>query len=250
MTEQNKKSVRPLVDRFERFLNEPLRFGGRIALALLVIPLALSFTQPLWRISLAAPQYPAGLHMDVYVYTLDGGHGGHDIEEINELNHYIGMHRIERSSFADLDWLPFALGLVGLLTLRAAVIGNVRNLIDLVVITSYITVFAFARFVYKLYVFGHDLDPHAAVTIQPFMPVVLGTKQVANFTTDSWPQIGTAFMATFATGLLLVTAWHLWVGYREAWRRPRAAEGERSPARDGGPRQAVGDGRSAAVAAS
>jgi copper chaperone NosL len=233
MTEQ-KISVRPLVDRFEQFLNEPIRFWGRIVLALLVIPLALSFTQPLWRISLQAPQYPAGLHMDVYAYTLDGGHNGHDIEEINELNHYIGMHRIERSSFADLDWLPFALGLVGLLTLRAAVIGNVRNLIDLVVITSYITVFAFVRFVYKLYVFGHDLDPHAAVTIQPFMPVVVGTKQVANFTTHSWPHIGTAFMATFATGLVVVMMWHLWVGYREAWRQPRAARNERRKATDGG----------------
>ncbi len=187
--------------------------------------------------------------MDVYAYTLDGGHDGHDIAEINELNHYIGMQRIDRSSFADLDWLPFALGFVGVLTLRAAVIGNVRNLIDLVVITSYITAFAFARFVYKLYVFGHDLDPHAAVTIQPFMPVVLGTKQVANFTTHSWPNWGTAFMATFATGLLVVTAWHLWMGYREAWRRPVALQGAPSEAGDPGSRHSAGGAQSAAVVA-
>lgn len=214
-----KKAVRPLVDRFEQFLNEPIRFGGRILLVLLVLPLALSFTQPLWRITLHAPQYPAGLHMDVYAYKLEGGHGGHDIAEINSLNHYIGMHRIERSSFADLDWLPFALGFVGILTLRAAAIGNVRTLIDLLVITSYITAFAFVRFVYQLYVFGHDLDPTAALTVAPFMPVVIGAKQVANFTTQSWPHWGTALMGTFATGLLAVTLWHLWVGYREAWRK-------------------------------
>ena len=124
--------IRPLVDRFELFLNEPIRFGARILLAFMVLPLVLSFAQPLWRITLHAPQYPSGLHMDIYAYKLDGGHDGHDIEEINELNHYIGMHRIDRSAFQDLDWLPFAIGLLAFLALRTAVIGNVRTLIDLV----------------------------------------------------------------------------------------------------------------------
>ncbi len=208
----------PLVDRFEEFLNQPIRFGSRIALALLVIPLALSFTRPLWRISMEAPQYPQGLYMDVYAYKLGAGHAGHDIEEINELNHYIGMRRIERSQFADLDWIPFAFGLLVILTLRAAAIGNVRTLIDLSVITGYITLFAFVRFVYKLYVFGHDLDPHAPVTIVPFMPGIVGTKQVANFTTHSWPNWGTALMGIFAGGVLGITVWHLWTGYRETWK--------------------------------
>jgi len=217
------KTVRPLVDRFEQFLNEPIHFGARIVLALLVVPLVMSFSQPLWRIRLLAPQYPSGLHMDIYAYTLDGGHDGHDIEEINELNHYIGMHRIDRAAFADLDWLPFAIGLMVILTLRTAAIGNVRTLVDLVVITGYVSLFAFARFVYKLYVFGHDLDPKAALKIQPFMPVVIGSKQIANFTTASVPDWGSLFMATFVLGVLGVTLWHLVVGYRAAWRTPPAS---------------------------
>jgi len=210
--------LRPLVDRFEVFLDQPIRFRSRILLALLVLPLLLSFTQPLWRISMKAPQYPQGLYMDVYAYRLDGGHDGHDIQEINELNHYIGMRRIERSQFADLDWIPFALGLLVILTLRAAAIGKVRSLIDLSVLTAYIGAFSLVRFVYRLYVFGHDLDPHAPVNIKPFMPVVLGTKQVANFTTHSWPNWGTAFMCVFAAGVVAIAVWHCWVGYREAWR--------------------------------
>ncbi|MGD8319028.1 MAG: hypothetical protein PVJ02_01190 [Gemmatimonadota bacterium] len=209
--------LRPLVDRFEEFLDEPIHFRSRIVLALLVVPLVLSFTQPLWRISMEAPQYPQGLSMDVYAYKLGGGHEGHDIQEINELNHYIGMRRIERSQFEDLDWIPFAIGFLAILTLRAAAIGKVRSLIDLGVLTAYVGLFSLARFVYKLYVFGHDLDPRAPVNIAPFMPVVVGTKQVANFTTHSWPQLGTAFMAVFATGVALVAAWHCWRGYREAW---------------------------------
>ena len=209
--------LRPLVDRFEEFLDEPIRFRSRIVLALLVIPLLLSFTQPLWRISMEAPQYPQGLQMDVYAYKLDGGHDGHDIQEINELNHYIGMHTIDRSQFKDLDWIPFALGLLAILALRAAVIGKVRSLIDLSILTAYVGAFSLVRFVYKLYVFGHDLDPRAPVTIKGFMPVVIGSKQVANFTTHSWPHVGTALMSVFAVGVILITAWHCWVGYREAW---------------------------------
>jgi hypothetical protein len=80
-----------------------------------------------------------------------------------------------------------------------------------------------ARFVYKLYVFGHDLDPHAPVNITPFMPVVVGTKQVANFTTHSWPSLGTIFMSVFGVGVVLITVWHCWVGYREAWGKTAAS---------------------------
>ncbi len=213
-----KRSMQSLVDRFETFLNEPLRFRSRILLVLLVVPLALSFTKPLWRISMEAPQYPTGLYMDIYSYRLTGGHDNHDIDEINELNHYIGMRKINRAELSDLDWIPFALGLLAILTLRAAVIGNVRTLVDLTVLTTYVSAFALARFVFKLYVFGHDLDPHAPVTIAGFMPAVLGTKQVANFTTHSLPGWGTLFMGIFATGIVGVTAWHCWVGYRQAWR--------------------------------
>lgn len=212
------RPMQALVDRFERFLNDPLRFRSRIILALLVIPLVLSFRTPLWRISMEAPQYPQGLYMDIYTYKLTGGHDSHDITEINELNHYIGMRTINRAELSDLDWIPFALGLLAVLTLRVALIGNVRNLVDLSVLTIYVSLFALARFVYKLYVFGHDLDPHAPVRIPPFTPAILGTKQIANFTTHSWPHWGTAFMGVFALGVLVVTAWHCWVGYREAWR--------------------------------
>ncbi|HVT47166.1 MAG TPA: hypothetical protein VHD57_05205 [Vicinamibacterales bacterium] len=221
------KGFRSLVDRFEIFLNEPIRFGTRIALTLLVLPLLLTFTQPLWRITLHAPQYPAGLSMDIYAYKLTSGHDGHDVDEINELNHYIGMRRINRAAFADLDWLPFAIGLLAILALRTAAIGSVRTLIDLVVVTGYVTLFAFARFVYRLYSFGHDLDPHAAFRIEPFMPAVIGAKQIANFTTESMPGAGTILMATFAMGIAIVAAWHLVVGYRSAW-KPSARISARS----------------------
>ena len=64
-------------------------------LLLLALPLLLSFLFPLWRISMKAPQYPDGLYMDIWSYQLTGGNDGHDIVEINTLNHYIGMPPID-----------------------------------------------------------------------------------------------------------------------------------------------------------
>jgi copper chaperone NosL len=209
--------LQPRLEKFYAFLDTPMRLWSRVILAALVLPMALSFTQPLWRISMFAPQYPHGLMMDIFSYKLDGGHQGHDIDEINELNHYIGMMKIDRAQMSDLDWIPFAFGFLILVTLRAAAIGNVRSLIDLSVLICYVSLFALARFVYKLYAFGHYLDPHAPVHIQPFMPVILGTKQVANFTTHSYPMLGSALIGAFAAGTVLITVWHLYRGYQETW---------------------------------
>ncbi|HEY0839303.1 MAG TPA: hypothetical protein VGD74_03885 [Vulgatibacter sp.] len=202
--------------RFQAFLDRPLFPKARLALALLAIPLAISFTMPIWKISMVAPQYPDGLYMDIWSYKLEGGADGAHIQEINTLNHYIGMNGIDDAASADLGWIPFALGALVLLALRVAAIGNVRSLLDLTVLTSYVSLFAFGRFVYRLYVFGHDLAPTAPVKIEPFMPVVIGTKQIANFTTTSLPMAGSYGIGAFVTGLLAITIWHLVAGRREA----------------------------------
>jgi hypothetical protein len=183
----------------------PLQMRTRIILALLIIPVLLSYWVPLWTIRLSAPQYPNGLQVDIYSYKIVGGHEGQDINEINELNHYIGMRKLDRSQFVDLDWIPFVFGILVLLALRQAFLGDVRGLIDLSVLTLYISAFAFARYVLQLYAFGHNLDRSAPVKIAPFMPVVVGRKQLANFTTYGLPHVGTFLMAIFAGGLVVLT---------------------------------------------
>jgi hypothetical protein len=205
-------------DRFYDFLSRPLFGRARVLLALLCLPLALSFTQPLWRIAMEAPQYRNGLVVDIYAYKLEGGHEGKDLPEINVLNHYIGMRKIDRAALSDLDWIPFALGALLILTLRVAAIGNVSSLVDLVVMTLYTSVFAFGRFVYTLYLFGHELDPEAPVRVKPFTPAIFGTKQIANFTTHSFPSTGSFMMGAFVTGVVGVALWHLIAGRRAAVR--------------------------------
>lgn len=205
-------TIKTQLSHFYEFLDRPLFGWARVALLVLVIPLACSFSQPLWRISLRAPQYPNGLWMEIYTHKVEGGHSGQHIKEINTLNHYIGMHKIDRAELSDLDWIPFAVGLLIVLALRCAAIGNIRALIDLAVLTGYVTAFAFGRFIYKLYVFGHNLDPSAPLTVKPFTPAIFGTKQIANFTTTSTPQLGSLLVGIFATGVLGLLAWHLIAG--------------------------------------
>lgn len=213
------------LDKFYAFLSQPLFPTARIALGLAVIPLLLSFTQPLWRISMEAPQYPKGLYMDIYAYKLDGGNEGQDIKEINTLNHYIGMAPIDRAALSDLDWIPFALGFLAIFALRVAVIGTVRDLVDAAVLTLYVSLFAFARFAYQLYTFGHNLADDAPVTVEPFMPALFGSKVIANFTTHSLPQLGSLLMGAFVLVVLGTLGWHLVAGRRRTVRelRPVAA---------------------------
>lgn len=214
--------MRTTADNFWEFLDAPLRGGARLLLIALIVPLMLSFLFPLWRISMKAPQYPDGLKMDIYSYQVVGGNEGHDVQEINTLNHYIGMHTITREELRDLDWIPFALVAMALLSLRASLLGNVRALIDLSMIAGYVLVVAFGRFVWMLWEFGHQLDPKAPVKVEPFMPVVIGSKQIANFLTHSMPQWGSLLMGTFATGVWAITLLYLWRGRKEAAAMARA----------------------------
>lgn len=207
---------------FDEFLDRPIAGWSRIALAVLVIPLLLAFTAPLWRISMQAPQYPKGLSMEIYAHKLEGGHGGRDLAEINTLNHYIGMKSIDRAELSELDWLPFAILALALLALRCAAIGNVRMLVDLVVVTTFVASYSMGRFVYKLYVYGHNLDPKAPFDVEPFTPAIFGEKQIANFLTESYPQLGSIYIGIFVIGVVAVLAWHLIAG-RLAASRAQAA---------------------------
>jgi len=119
------------------------------------------------------------------------------------------MHKIERGELTDLDWIPFAIGALALVTLRVAVIGDVRSLMDLAALTFYFSIFSAGRFAFKFYTYGHNLDPHAPIHMDPFTPAILGTKQIANFTTSSFPREDTYLIAVFASTVMLLTLWNL-----------------------------------------
>jgi len=193
-------------------LDRPVSLTGRIILLAAVVALLAGGVLPLWRINLVAPQYAEGLSLDMYAYQIVAGHEGQDLPEINTLNHYIGMKPIAQADFLEMKVLPFAIGAFSLLTLRAVVVGRIISLVDLTVLFLYFGAFSLGSFAYRLYSYGHHLDPHAPMKIAPFMPVVIGSQQIANFVQTSIPLLGTVCMASFL--LLLLAA--LWSSIRSA----------------------------------
>ncbi len=200
--------------RTNRFLQEPIGLAARLMLLAAAVLLVATYFFPLWNLTMFAPQYPGGLRLDIYSYTLVGGNQGQDITEINVLNHYIGMHALVNESFSEFQWMPFVIGTLGLLVLRAAVHGTVVALVDVTMLFVYFGAFSLWSFGYKLYVYGHDLAPDAAVKVPPFMPPMFGYQQIANFEVYSYPRAGS--YAMFAVIALLVAA----IGWTW-WSRPR-----------------------------
>ena len=192
------------VSAMHRILDRPVNRTGRILLLAATLLLLLGGTLPLWRISLVAPQYAEGLTLDMYAYQIVAGNKGQDLAEINTLNHYIGMKPIAQADFLEMKVLPFAIGVFALLALRSVVIGRIVTLVDLSVLFLYFGVFSLGSFAYRLYTYGHHLDPRAPMKIAPFMPVVMGSQQIANFVQTSLPLAGTICMTAFL--VLLIAA--------------------------------------------
>lgn len=201
--------MRASIEKINRFLDAPLDVGPRILLVLAFLCLVPTYFTPLYDLTMFAPQYQDGLRLHIYSYRLEGGNGGQDVKEINLLNHYIGMKDLAAEDFTEFKWLPFVIGIFGLLFLRAAVMGKMTHLVDVLVLYIYFGGFALWSFAYKMYWYGHNLAPTAAVRVAPFTPPLFGFKKLANFEVYSYPAIGSYALAGVAACLALafVLAW-------------------------------------------
>jgi hypothetical protein len=203
-------------ERRNRTLARPVGGGPRLLVVGAALLLVAVYFFPLWNMTMFAPQYPDGLRLDIYSYKLVGGNNGQDIPEINILNHYIGMRDLVTDDFTEFKWLPFTVGVLGLLYLRAAVMGTVGGLLDTLVLNIYFSMFALWSFGYRMYSYGHNLSPTAAVKVAPFMPPMFGGEQLANFEVYSYPQAAAYAMAL--SSLLLAAA--VVIAWRQARRVP------------------------------
>ncbi len=183
---------------------------GRLLMVVGAVLLAVSIFLPLWQIHLVAPQYQEGLDLYIYSHKLEAGNEGQDLKEINSLNHYIGMAPIEEEDFAEMTFIPFLLGGFSLLALRAAFFGKVGAVIDTLVLFVYFGAFSLWRFYYQLYTYAHNLDPRAPMDIDPFTPILIGWKQIANFKQYSFPREGSALLL----GATVCFAAAVWMGVR------------------------------------
>ena len=212
--------MKSFYDRFLKALDVPLTPLSRILAAVAALLIVGSMVVPLWHMTFVAQQYPEGLDLYIYSHDLVGGDDGNDLTEINVLNHYIGMAELEPADFTELKWLPLVIGLIIVLTLRAAAIGNLRSLIDVIVLSGYFGAFSLWSFWYKLGYYGANLDPRASVQVEPFMPPMFGYKLVGQFDVWSYPTWGTWLFLAY--GLLLAAAVFL------TWRSRARSVGEDS----------------------
>jgi copper chaperone NosL len=145
------------------------------AAALLLVSLAL----PYWTLRLYAPQYPQGLAVDVYLT-----HAGGDVEEVDNLNHYIGMARL--TSAAPVERWISVYG-VALATLALLIVRYSGRRVPLLLAAPAIllpVVFA-ADLFFWLARYGWHLSAAAPIHIDPFTPPLLGRGLIAQFRTTS-----------------------------------------------------------------
>jgi copper chaperone NosL len=163
--------------------------------ALVLLPVFFFPVLPIWMMKLYAPQYREGLTLVIYTNTIKG-----DLQNINTLNHYVGMRAIHADDFKEFEYLPQALSAFGVLALLAALVNRRWLAIAGWLVFTTFSAYMFIDYAQWLWKYGNELDPRAALKIPAFAPPLIGYKQMANFKVWSLPGPGT---------LLLGVAWAL-----------------------------------------
>lgn len=180
----------------------------RVLVALLSISAAVlifvSFFLPYWKFTLVAPQYPYGLHVTVYLNKLEG-----DVRELDILNHYIGMKKMEEAAQFERKIAFWAVLMLSLITLAFLFSGR-KGAIFFVLPALGFPVGFIADLFFWLYKFGHDLNPHAPIKITPFTPTLFGEGKVAQFKT--FATFGPGFYLAVAGAILIFIAFVLRLG--------------------------------------
>lgn len=154
---------------------------------------------PMWKIELAAPQYPEGLVLKIYPHKLGG-----NVDIINGLNHYIGMKTLHTEDFMEFTLLPYIISIFAALCLVVLFLNRKKWLYLFTVLFVVFGIVAMVDFWRWEYNYGHQLNPEAAIQVpgMAYQPPLIGYKQLLNFGAYSIPDIG-GFLF-FGVGLILV----------------------------------------------
>ena len=156
-----------------------------------------SFFFPYWEMHMAAPQYPKGLHLYTYLNGVEG-----DTREINIINHYIGMGKIDTAAQFERRYSWYA---ILLLALGGILVASIRLKIKRIFyLPPVLFLIGFLLdFTYWMYKFGHELNPTSPITfIKPFMPTIFGFGKIGQFSTTAYFSTG-FWMAVMATALFI-----------------------------------------------
>ncbi|HYK77623.1 MAG TPA: hypothetical protein VEV16_11655 [Daejeonella sp.] len=164
---------------------------SRIFIALSVVLMLSAYFLPLWQIVLEAPQYPEGLGLKIWLNGITG-----NVDQINGLNHYIGMKHIVPGDFIEFKILPYIFGAVLLVGLLVSLTGSKIMLKVWFIVLLLFAIVGFTDFYLWEYEYGHNLDPTAAIKVpgMTYQPPLVGYKQLLNFVAGSLPDIGGVFV--------------------------------------------------------
>ncbi len=191
------------------------------------------FKFPLWNIQLEAPQYPDPLGMDIFIQGIEGEEE-FDIQNIDGLNHYIGMRTIPKpEDMWEFEVFPIvissmvALGvLIGLLVFFDKV--SYKLILGWFVLMSVLGVLGMYDFNDWMTDYGSNLDPNAIMkltnpdgTPMTYSPPLLGHEKMLNFDVTSLPETGAWMM--FAGMMLTVVAFFV------GWKSRKPVKKQESP---------------------
>ena len=147
---------------------------------------------PLWNVRLTAPQYPEGLGMQIRINTVEGA-TENDLNNINNLNHYIGMKRIEPEAIPELRIMPWIVAGIIVTGLATAALAKRQLLYAWTAGFLAIALIGLIDFWKWEYDYGHNLDNEHAILKIPgmtYQPPLIGAKQLLNFRAVSLPSVG------------------------------------------------------------
>jgi len=182
-----------------------MKSQSKIIIVFASLLLIFTFFFPIWYIDLEAPQYPEGIGLEIWLNKITG-QKPHDLENINGLNHYIGMKVIVPDAIPELKIMPFIIIFLILFGLISGISGKRYMVYIWIVLFIVIAATGLYDFYLWEYDYGHNLNPHAAIKIpgMAYQPPLIGSKMLLNFNAISMPHIG--FWILFAVVVLATVA--------------------------------------------
>jgi copper chaperone NosL len=174
----------------------------KVATVCCVIMMAAVLFFPLWKIELAAPQYPEGLVLKIHANKLGG-----NVEIVNGLNHYIGMRTLHTDDFIEFTILPYIIGGFAALGILVLLLNRRKFFNGWLVMFLIISIVSMVDFYRWEYNYGHELNPDAPIQVpgMAYQPPLIGYKKLLNFGAYSIPDTGGWIFV--AAGVLLVATW-------------------------------------------
>lgn len=167
----------------------------KILFFLAAASLLMLFVFPMWQITLIAPQYPDGVTMYIWINKITGSSEG-TLQNINILNHYVGMKYIEPDSIPELKYFQYIVGAMALIGMGLAFTGRKSLWLVWLAVLAVLCAAGLYDFYLWEYDYGHNLSPTAPIKIpgMAYQPPLIGNKLLLNFLAKSWPYIGGWFI--------------------------------------------------------